>query len=300
MEKSEEAMLVLGRAFPSVADLINRYHESFAHKQLFGMEILDDGAVLTMRDDYRDRTREAQHGVGHQLTISEYDLMTKYHGLDEYCEHPQTTHEVVVSSDYSMIFKKGNPFRNNAAYDFTNALEIKYFRGIIEMEVPLGFVIYPDRSRMDSVFFKYLDGHNLYSSLKSEKPEVIRAVTWEVAKLLSRLIRRNVLFYDSHRFNNYFIEAAGSQKLFRLLDAEYILPRESLEDEEKEYMVKRFANEALKHPALLDRQRLEDFLMVCLGDVAFMKHCRDSLDNLPDICMQEYFSNDAIRSSNTK
>lgn len=291
--------------YGTVYDSLVQYHDHFVMKPPFVFGVNNGNFYVARKDLLEGIVRKLlfekvhmlQKGqkvdIGRQLTIADYYFMKYYHGDEEHCGFPITAHDIFLSYDLSTIIKTGNDDINNAPYDFGHSLLVKYLRGIIEMEVPIGFIVNKDKKVYSTVFYKYIPGINLESLLKTDDRALINSMLWEVAKLFSRLIQNDVFFYDSSRFNNYYIEtysqngdmalSGKSHNILRLLDGEHIFPKDKLLDHEREYMIKSFVNSALSNPHFLDKGRLEDFLMVCLGDYNLMKEYRDTLDNIPTI-----------------
>jgi hypothetical protein len=292
--------------FPDVYANIQEYHNSFRNKPKFIL-LEDNDAEYVLREDFQDPCLSMSKRMfykadpGHRLTVSHH--YTDIHFLEDSSikNVAITAHDVFANYSWDIIAKTGNPDINNAPYDFSNSMMVKYFRGIIEMEVPLGFMVHKKEQFTSAAFYKFIPGMNLEQLMATGDSKLCNTILWECAKLFSRHITNNVLFFDSHRFNNFYIESymdkgdKTKQHILRQLDGEFVIPRDKLTEVETEWMIKNFIREALtyhiplskrldtKIEPLLDMLRMEDFLMVCLGDKELMKKYMDSLDNIPQI-----------------
>ena len=277
--------------FSSVYKAIELYHETFPDKPRF--VFFDDGRgnVFVAREDCREQIERTKYDLGRQVTISEYDLVRYYD--DEPSGYHVTMHNVWVNEGTGIVAKLGNPYRDRAPQEFMFALKTKYFRGLVELEVPLGFMVnmeHPDSTQEEGkayvyypgqrepeytrMFYKYIKGRSLDHLLKEKKIEELNWILWEIAKLFSRLISFKILFKDPHRWNNYYIETNGhNQEVLRLFDCEFIIPKEEISQLELEQMLYVFLEEALK-VGFIDASRLDDFLMVCLGDAVKVRDIR--------------------------
>lgn len=290
------ALDYLKKEYPSTYETLKKYHLDFKSKPKF-LPNYEKGKIEVLRSDFEDHLKhfntDYNQQLGEQISISEYRIFKDYHGESDGVRFSKTNHDIFKTPGSVAVVKLGNPDRNNAIYEFTNSIELKYFRGISEMESAIGFKIHEDNNKMGGIYYKYLEGLNLWRTLKTSDYNLTNCMLWDVGKLFSRLVQNNVFFYDSNRLNNYFIEEVKSDYLelphrtLRLLDAEYVIPTEKLEKKELEYMIKNFVNTALSIERngfrFLDEARLEDFLMLCLGDIKEMKHYRDTLDKIPHI-----------------
>ena len=290
------ALDYLKKDYPQTYETLRKYHLDFKSKPKF-IPSYNAGRIDVLREDFEDHLKyfntDYNYQLGEQISISEYRIFKDYHGESEGVHFSKTNHDIFKTPGSVAVVKLGNPDRNNAIYEFTNSIELKYFRGISEMESAIGFKINEDNTKMGGIYYKYLEGLNLWRTLKTSDYNLTNCMLWDVGKLFSRLVQNNVFFYDSNRLNNYFIEEVKTEssefphKTLRLLDAEYVIPTDKLEKKELEYMIKNFVNTALSIERngfrFLDESRLEDFLMLCLGDIKEMKHYRDTLDKIPHI-----------------
>ena len=294
--------------FADVAGVLRDYHAHFANKPRFALRA-DGDVVYVLREDQQEAALRMSERLlsgadpGERLTVSHYVMDKAFADSPErFGVSSVTAHDVFADYGRQIIVKTGNPDISNAPYDFKNALSVKYLRGVIEMEVPIGFMVDRTKRERTAAFYKYIPGRNLDQLLTEDDPDLCNTMLWETAKLFSRLIENDVFFYDSHRFNNFYIESLASQgeagnpcqHVLRLLDGEYIFPQAPLPHREREHMLKQFVGKALVSQqsggasTFLDAERLEDFLMVCLGDLSLMKAYRDTIDQPPDVLPRVY------------
>ena len=282
--KSQAERFLLHR-FAHIYFMLALYHDAFPDKPKY--VVFEDESrenVFVAREDYRDSIKQAVSYPGRKLTISEFEIMTVYRG-ENMLGLPETCHAVFVNERLEVVTKYGNYFRDRSPQEFEFAMRNKYFRGLIEMEVPLGFMVnkaapnstreggfvyYPGERlpEFTRMFYKYMEGSSLDRIFRDRDPREYNWVLFEIAKLFSRLVQNKILFKDSHRLNNYFMEKIkGGQEVLRVLDSEFIIPKDFISTDELDDMLLMFLEEALKI-GFIDWERMDDFLVTALGDLS--------------------------------
>ena len=200
-----------------------------------------------------------------RLSLSEWNLMTSYHGDDSLVRVPVTMHDVFVQG--KITIKTGNPYMNNAWEEFYNALRARYL-GIVEAKSPIGFSFWLDdiygERKPGKVFYKHLTGMDLEEAIRKNDASLLNWALWEAGKFLSRLIHAHLYLFDSERLGNYLIESSSAVRVFRFLDMEkmYYLPKYS--DEKKVKMLTGFIQKA-SHVGFLSPEKMSEFIIVCSG-----------------------------------